>query len=230
MTGYQTCIQEGTVEYHRFARHRTAYLERAGMLCARSLFRQIAEEEGYHYSGGYYFLKHRKNPTYQTLKWGHKSAVIAFGAGTYSYLVDGWNLKGTLSWSPFSINKYIELVNNGTDPVDRRILYTAEDVESWITISRLKTKAALHGRLSDAMKEKLHALAKKGFLELKDGAFELSETGFLIEDLIYASIMPKTTWNSFRQRREEVGYGEEARFDWFFEPGAVLRFQRAIGI
>lgn len=230
VTGYQMCVQEGTAEFERYKRENQRYPNSEAILSARALLHQIAEANGHHYLGGDYFSRDKSNPFYQERKWGNKNAVIALGSGAYSYVVDGENMQGVLRWAPFDTTEYLRLVKDGRSAVEREIAYTSKDVESWITMSQLKKVRLTDEHLSTSFREKLQGLAIQGFLERANGQFKLTERGILVEDLVYASLIPRTTWEEFRERRKKEEYPKEAKYDWFFEPETVLRFQEAVGI
>lgn len=230
ITGYQMCVQEGTAEFERYKRENQRYPNSEAILSARALLHQIAEEKGYHYLGGDYFSKDKPNPFYQERKWGSKNAVIALGSGAYSYVVDGKDMRGVLRWSPFNTAEYLRLVRDGKSAVEREVKYTPKDVESWITMSQLKKGRLTDESLSDDFRVKLQGLANQGFLEKANGQFRLTERGILVEDLVYSSLIPRTTWKKFRQKRKQEDYQKDAKYDWFFEPETVLRFQEAVGI
>jgi len=230
VTGYQMCVQEGTAEFERYRRESQRYPDNKGILSARALLHQIAEINGYPYLGGDYFSKDKPNPFYQERKWGNKNAVIALGSGTYSYLIDGENMQGVLRWAPFDTEEYLRLVKDGKSAVEREIAYTPKDVESWIIMSQLKKGRLTDEHLSADFRKKLEGLATQGFLERSNGQFRLTEQGILVEDLVYASLIPRATWEKFRQQRKQEGYSKEAKYDWFFEPETVLRFQEAMTI
>lgn len=231
VTAYQMCIQEGTAEFQRFFKERDRYPDTRNILSARSLVQAIAASNDYLYCGGDFFSRDaQNNPHYQKNKWGDRTAVIAFGPGTYTQIVDNRNLKGDLFWSLFDIDAYMNSIRGGELPFDRRRVYTSEDVQSWVTISKLKTRCLSNETLSHPMKDNMNTLEQRGFLERTAGEIRLSRLGILIEDLVYASLMPRSIWEDFKERREQNGYMDEATYDWFFCPETVLKFKDALGL
>ena len=217
VTGYQVCIQEGTPDFEKYQKESYRYPNTIAILSARALFHQIAESEGYYYLGGDYFSKDQGNPNYQEKKWGNRNAVISLGSGTYSYIIDRGKSQGNLWWSPFDTRKYLQLVRDGKAPVERSIEYTPEDIESWTIMSQLKKGRVIKNQISAGFRKKLIRLVDEGFLDSDSDGFSLSSQRTLVEDLVYASLIPRSTWESFREKRKRKDYSQEAKYDWFFE-------------
>jgi oxygen-independent coproporphyrinogen-3 oxidase len=225
VTGYQTCIQEGTAEAIRYQQARHLYPDTAAILSARALLHKLAIENGYRYLGGDYFSKAQPNPNYQKSKWGQKTAVIAFGPGTYSYILDSH--QGALWWSPFDTKAFMGRIRSGRLPIERTTKYTEKDIESWNAIGRLKRQQPI-SCLTTGLEQKFNALQYLGLTRMDAAGLLLTEKGILIEDLIYAALMPEETWCSFAEKRKSDYTAEDAKYDWFFEPEAVLKFQRKL--
>ncbi len=229
VTTYQLCLQEETVEFDRYTQDKTAYPSTAQTLRSRALIHEIAKLTGYQYLGGDYFSRANTTPTYQEAKWGAKNAVIGIGAGTYSYVINGDTNKGILQWTPFDKQQYLGLINAGQLPIEREIQYTPQDVIALKTISGLK-KRTLHTTIVDeTMSKNINILIENGFIQQHKLHIELTRQGILIEDLIYASLMPRPMWEQFREERDKLEY-TGAKYDWFFEPQTVLKFKDAIGL
>ncbi len=228
VTIYQTCIQQGTPEFERYQREKTNYPSPEVILQARELRHLLAQENGYHYLGGDYFAKAETNPAYQDIKWGDKNAVLAIGPGSYSYIVNGSNLPGCLFWAPFNNASYYETLSKQQLPVERSASFSGNEMERWVTIGRLKTQKASGADLSPSLINDLQTLYQEGFLDKAVPGYTINSRGILIEDLICASLMPHQMWVNFQRKREEPEYDKDAKYDWFFKPNPVLRFQNAL--
>ncbi len=231
ITGYQVCIQEATVEATRWLKQRVRYPGTEEMLLARAMLHEMACARGYSYLGGDYFASEASSPlVFQGNRWSGRTAVTALGSGSYSYIIDGTGEGNNLLWwAPFTIGEYLDHVEHSRLPIDRQIVYTARDAESWATIGRLKTGQTIF-ELPDSLSETVDGLVHHGFLE-REGGVRLTSRGILIEDLVCASLLPSSMWKRFSEKRSRPTYTDtEARYDWFFEPDAVLRFQEILQI
>ena len=83
-------------------------------------------------------------------------------------------------------------------------------------MSQLRKGRLTDEQLSDDFRTKLQRLDNQEFLEKTNGQFRLTDRGILVEDLVYASLIPRTTWGKFRQRIKQEDYPKEAKYDWFF--------------
>ncbi|OGB75410.1 hypothetical protein A2810_01275 [candidate division Kazan bacterium RIFCSPHIGHO2_01_FULL_49_10] len=148
---------------------------------------------------------------------------MSLGSGCYSYVVDGVS-ESKLWWAPFTLAGYFDFIDQGQFPVARCVDGSREGVESWATIARLKTGGAIT-EMPHHLVGQIEALIGLGLLE-KKGGLRLTTSGVLIEDLIYASLIPEAVWREFSRKRRSLDYTKtDARYDWFFEPNTVLKFQ-----
>lgn len=227
VTGYQMSIKNGTSEFIRFKNKEKSYPDTKDMLSARALLYQLAMQNNYSYSGGHHFSKTKK--TDSARKMNLKNAVIGLGSGAYSFIVDGPSKNGNIWWSPYDTAKYIGQVKNDGSVVDRIVTCTEEDVKSWNTINLLYYGQLTSDKLSGEQKNIIEALEKHDFIEMqKDETFRVSEKGNLIVDLVYASLIPKTLFEKFKKRKQEIDYINFERHDLLFDPDLVLNFQNGI--
>jgi oxygen-independent coproporphyrinogen-3 oxidase len=226
VTGYQVCVQEGTAEATRWLKEQKRYPDTEEMLLARAMLHEMARARGYSYLGGDYFASEASPLVFQGNRWSGRTAVIALGSGSYSYIIGGEG-KDLLWWSPFTTEGYLDHVEHDRLPIDRQIIYTARDVESWIVVGKLKTGQKVSG-LPDSLSGIVEGLVQHGFLERRNG-LRLTSRGILAEDLVCASLLPSSMWRRFSEKRSGPVYtAMEARYDWFFEPDTVRRFQEAL--
>lgn len=235
VTGYQMCIQEGTAELRRYQQHRDWYPDRRMMLEARATLQDMAVTSGWQYSGGDYYARPSASAEPRNRRlvpstvlprlWHDKAACLSFGSGNYSHVLDA---EGTslLWWSPFTVDGYLQDVSSGRYPVERLIELTDEDVSGWTAIAKLKTGAA-QAEFSARQRNAVTALCRSGFVSVdQDHRYRLTRRGILVEDLVYASLLPAAMWREFSNRRLSPGYTEvDARYDWFYDPDVVLAFQ-----
>lgn len=225
VTVYQVSIKRGTPEKSRHEKFAKNYPDTKTILKIRALRHQIASDNGYNYLFGDYFSCEQTNPRYQKKKWSEKGAVIGIGSGAYSYVIDATNAFGVIWFSPFDISEYIKIIGKHELPVERTTNLNSKSIDSWRIISGLKTEGKISKKVCKGLFYLLRRMSSLGLMHEDREGFSLSPAGILIEDLIYAVLMPIEIWEHFSEVKKNASYSpEEEKYDWFFDPNVVIKF------
>ena len=224
ITAYQVCIHGGTAEKNRYKKYPEKYPDTKTILDMRAIRQKIAQKNRYKYLFGDYFSAEQLNPKYKTKRWSPKTAVIGLGPGAHSYIIDQKQKLGFNLYSSFNIEEYLNLVNSNKYPTERLIKLNEEYIDSWRIISQLKSSGFVEETNSNLI---LSKLSKLNLLTQENSVFKLTERGVLIEDLIYAVLIPLEMWIKFSAKKKDKNYSpENAKYDWFFDPDVVIQFKK----
>jgi len=224
VTAYQVCIHGGTAEKNRYEKNSEKYPDTKTILEMRSIRQKIAQKNGYKYLFGDYFSAEQLNPKYKTKRWSPKTAVIGLGPGAHSYIIDQTQKQGFNWYSSFNVEEYLQAVNSNRSVIERWTKLNEEYIDSWRIISQLKSSGFAEAVNKNILLDKL---SKLKLLKKDRDIYQLTEAGVLIEDLIYAVLMPTEMWEKFLQKKKDKNYSsEDAKYDWFFDPDAVIQFKK----
>jgi oxygen-independent coproporphyrinogen III oxidase len=210
VTIYQVGLNPNTLEYNRYIKNKKRYLNPYEILKLKEKRQIISKKEGYKYLYSDYFSKIVTNNKYLNYKWNEKSAVIGFGAGAYSYIIDNGNNIGFCWYNYFDISKYL----TNSDKVERFTKLDSNILKSWGIISKLK-KGCLSG--NDIILKKLY---DKGFLKKKNDLYCFTKKGLLIEDMIYSVIFPIELWRKLYNKDKL----KQDIYDWYYQPIEIIKF------
>ena len=224
ITAYQVCIHGGTAEKNRYEKNIEKYPDTKTILEMRAIRQKIAQKNGYKYLFGDYFSAEHLNPKYKTKRWSLKTAVIGLGPGAHSYIIDQKQKFGFNWYSSFNVEEYLNLVNSNKYPTERLTKLNKEHIDSWRIISQLKSSGFVEKADSNVI---LSKLSKLNLLTQENNLFKLTERGVLIEDLIYAVLIPLEMWSKLSTKKKDKNYSpEDAKYDWFFDPDVVIQFKK----
>ncbi len=221
VTAYQVCIQWWTLEKNRYNKYHEQYPSIEDILYMRSLRQHIAKKNNYQYLFGDYFSLQQEHPKYKTKRRWEKSAVIWVWPWTHSYIIDTEE-KWWVNWyAPFDIKQYLQCIQNKDFVVDRWMMLSSDYVYWWSLITSIKKNWYVKIEKQNTV---LSSLTKIGLLKQQDAVFSLTEKGVLLEDLIYAVLLPVEMWKSFYRQKQEKNYSLYEKYDWFFDPKTVFDF------
>ncbi len=226
VNAYRACFHKGVSENERYRKQPDKYPDARNILEITALMHQIAKKNNYSYKGNAYFIR---GPINNSAKRNRCNAVLAVGPGTYSYVIDECESNGYISFTPYNMQKYYDLVCNDQDPLERMTILDEEYISRWGVIHDLKHDETVGKKTSQKVSQFLGKLCDLELLRFTQEGFEFSDAGRCIEDLVYAALMPRKMWLAFSNRKGQRDYSlKEAKYDWFFDADVVLSFQEYV--
>jgi coproporphyrinogen III oxidase-like Fe-S oxidoreductase len=219
---YQACYTSGTQEHRAFRRDSSAYPSAQQIVEATAMLYAVAENNGYYDIGMGYF---GRDPAAQLTTRGRQTAALAVGPGTYTRIHDEPGRRGWAYFAPYDIDKYVAQVGAKQFPIDRMVVLDEEDVERWGAIVDLRFRIPISRVCSPELTRILERMESEGLLTQTEDGVVVESTGILLENLVCSSLLPRKMWVALeaRQRREDYG-PRESIYDWYSDPGTVLRF------
>lgn len=222
ISAYRACIHDGTPEKKRYLIKPNNYPNTQEIITIASMIHNVASDNGYIYTGDGFFYRERIN---QEGKRNQKNGVLGVGPGTYSWAIDGICNEGFISFAPYDIDKYSELLHNNCIPVERNLFFDPSYIKRMEMIFDLKRSNYIVKNLPDNVLKIMNNLSIMGLIHDMGSGFAISDSGKLIEDLIFALLLPINMWDEFSiLRKKDTIPRHERVFDWFFDPDVVIQF------